>query len=238
MATGHFRSPTNLEDENGEDIAPFLAAETHAAKIKFACTHYPLKAPPGSHWVYHTSDTYLLGTALAAWYRARQGADSDLYLDVLVRPLWSPLKLSPTLAVSRRTYDAERQPFVGFGLVLQRDDFAKLANFLNRDRGAIAGKQMLDREMLNEALQANDVHAGHPAPTEEFLYKSGFWAWNAQKELGCAKPLWIPQMLGYGGVVVALFPNDISYYYVSDGGTFRLARAARAADRIKSMCER
>ena len=43
-------------------------------------------------------------------------------------------------------------------------------------------------------------------------------------------------MSGYGGIIVALFPNGVVYYYVSDGGDFRWAQAAREANRVRAFC--
>ena len=45
-------------------------------------------------------------------------------------------------------------------------------------------------------------------------------------------------MAGYGGIIVALFPNDTVYYYFSDGDSFNWRRAAIAADQIRSFCTR
>jgi hypothetical protein len=77
----------------------FFAAETHADKLEFACTHYPRRANPGEVWVYCTTDTYVLGTALANAYAARFGDDADFYRDVLGKDIWKPLRLSPVMDV-------------------------------------------------------------------------------------------------------------------------------------------
>ncbi len=69
-------------------------------------------------------------------------------------------------------------------------------------------------------------------------YNNGFWAYNAQAALNCADPVWIPFLSGFGGVLVALMPNGVVYYFVSDGGDYRWARAARAANTIAPMCAR
>jgi hypothetical protein len=45
-------------------------------------------------------------------------------------------------------------------------------------------------------------------------------------------------MSGYGGIVVAMFPNGMTYYYFSDGGVFRWAIAAAAADRMRNFCSK
>ena len=239
MATGHYLLAGDQQDENnGPDIGPFFIAEHHADKIAFACTHYPRKARPGTQWIYHTADTYLLGTAMMAFLRDKAGPQADLFRDVIVGPIWRPLGLSPAAFVTRRTYDAVAQPFAGYGLTLHRDDIAKIATFLNVDHGTIGGAPVLDQHMLAAALQRDPADTGFRASTDAFRYHNGFWAWNAQAWLGCKSPTWIPFMSGYGGIITALFPNGVSYYYVSDGGVWAWAMAAAEADRIKPFCER
>ena len=39
-------------------------------------------------------------------------------------------------------------------------------------------------------------------------------------------------------MTVAMMPSGITYYYVSDGGGFKWAKAAAQADRIMPFCER
>ncbi|HEY0104833.1 MAG TPA: serine hydrolase, partial [Rhizomicrobium sp.] len=231
MASGHFNSSADQADEDAADIAPFFEASDHAGRIRFACTQYPRKAAPGTQWVYHTADTYLLGTALNAFYRGNAGAGADVYRDVLT-PLWRQLDLSPAIDVTRRSYDAQAQPFAGWGLTLHADDVAKLAAFIT------SPTPLLDRKMLDAALQRDPADPGMRASNDAFRYHNGFWAWNAAATLGCKSPAWIPFLSGYGGIAVALMPNGVTYYYFSDGGTFSWARAAMQADRIKSFCEK
>lgn len=238
MATGHYISSADQADEDSPSITPFFLADTHAGRIHFACTHYPLKARPGTRWVYHTADIYTLGTALRAFYRSKTGPTAHFYRDILVDPIFKPLHLNPAIDVIRRSYDAVREPFAGWGMTLHRDDIAKLADFLSVDDGRIDGKQVLDPKMLTAAMQRNPADRGLVASTPDYRYKNGFWAWNAQKALGCNKPAWIPFMSGYGGIIVAMMPNGITYYYVSDGGTYAWAKAAAEANRIFPFCKK
>jgi hypothetical protein len=238
MATGRYLSSEDNQDEDSADMLGFFTAETHAKKIAFACTHYPRRALPGVQWVYHTTDSYVLGTALDAFYRAKVGAGADVYDDLLVRDLWSALDLSPALAAPQRTYDAVRQNWTGYGLTLHADDVAKIAMFLQSADGRLGARQVLDRQLLDEALQRDPMHRGLRAGSDDLRYNHGFWAWNAQRTLGCRDPTWIPFMSGYGGILVALFPNGMTYYYFSDGGVFRWALAAAAADRLRSFCKK
>jgi hypothetical protein len=236
MLTGHFRSSAYMQDEYAADVAPFFDATDHLAKITFACTHYPRKAPPGEVWVYHTSDTYLLGTALQTFYRERRGMGVDAFQELLVEPIWKPLHLSPTIGVTRRTADSARQPFMGYGLTLQADDLAKLLIFINVDHGSIDGRFVINREMLDDALRRSSRTPAYTDASRELSYANGFWAWNAQRTFNCHQPVWVPLMLGYGGIVVALLPTGTAYYYFSDGGSFKWQVAAAEAFKIHPSC--
>lgn len=236
MSSGHFGSAVNQADEDGPDLLPFFDAEDHASRMAFACNHYPRREGPGLRWIYHTSDTYLLGAALAEAYRRHAGANADFYRDLLVRDLFVPLALNPALAETRRTNDLAQQPFTGYGLTLHRDDVARLALYLQRaSDGHDDG--LLDVSLLREALQRDPARRGLPAPGPDLRYQHGFWAWNAASTLGCASDAWVPFMSGYGGIIVAMFPNGIVYYYFSDGGEFRWADAAREANHLRPFCE-
>lgn len=236
MATGLYRSSVDQEDENSAEEARFFFPTDHESKIRFACSEYSRKAPTGTQWVYHTSDTYALGTAMNRFIKERRGPAADFYSAMLVPELWAPLKLSPSLAVTRRTYDDVAQPFTGYGLTLHRDDIAKLATFLSVDEGRIDGQEMLDGPMLNAALQNDADDRGLRGSTGEFRYHNGFWAYNAAHALGCKDEVWIPYMSGFGGLQVVMLPNGTVYYYVSDGREYRWAVAAAESNRIKRFC--
>lgn len=237
FTTGNYRSPKPFADEYSDDVLEFFIAGTHAAKIRHACA-MPRQEPPGRRWVYHTSDTYVLGTALNAFVKQRLGATKDVYTDVVVPDLWRPLGLSPVTAITRRTNDAIAQPFTGWGLALHRDDIARIAHWLATGNGAIDGRQLLDPRMLAAALQRVPDDRGLPSIDASFRYQYGFHAHDVSSYIGCADPVWVPYMTGHGGIVVALFPNDTIYYYFSDGGSFRWRRAAIEADRIRAFCGR
>jgi hypothetical protein len=43
-------------------------------------------------------------------------------------------------------------------------------------------------------------------------------------------------MSGYGGILVALLPNGMIYYYFSDGGVYLSALGIAEANRIRPIC--
>ena len=130
MATGNYALAGYMSDEGAVHTNGLFLAETHAAKIDYSCTYYSRKAAPGSKWVYHTSDTYLLGTAMNVHLRGQQGSSADIFTDTLWSDILLPLGVSRTADFSRRTYDAAQQPFTGWGLMWLRDDVAKIAGYL------------------------------------------------------------------------------------------------------------
>ncbi len=235
MTTGRYSSPNDQADENGMTSSRFFISTTHAEKIAIACTLFPRREAPGRRWVYHTTDTYVLGAAMADFWRDAHGADADFFNDVLVDGIYAPLHLSPTIRATRRTIDDARQPLTGWGLTLTRDDIAKLGAYL---AAPAEGAPLVAPGPLAAALQQDPSDRGLEAGGETLRYNNGFWAYNAQAALNCADPVWIPFLSGFGGVLAALMPNGVVYYFVSDGGDYRWARAARAANSIAPMCAR
>jgi hypothetical protein len=235
MATGRYRSTETEADENAMVDERFFIAATNAEKLQIACTAFARRQPPGQRWVYHTTDTYVLGVAIGDYWRHLHGADADFFNDILVDGLYAPLRLSPTIRETRRTYDQARQPFTGWGLTLMRDDIAKLGAFLV---GQSQDQQLVAAEPLAAALQRNPADVGLPAGADTLRYNRGLWAYNAQGPLNCADPVWVPFLSGFGGIIVALMPNGFVYYYVSDGGDYAWARAVHAADAVAPMCAR
>lgn len=236
MATGHYRSPAVFGDEYADYGLELHLVETHARKIRHACNAFPRREAPGSRWVYQTADTYILGTALNSFVKQRLGREQDLYDDVVVQDLWQPLGLSPVTHFTRRTNDAIAQPFTGWGLVLHRDDIARIALWVATGRGVIDERQVLEPRMLEAALQRLPEDRGLVSIDARFRYQHGFHARDIAAELGCAEPVWVPYMTGYGGNVVVLLPNGTVYYHFSDGDSFRWRRAAIESDRIRSYC--
>lgn len=232
MATGIYGSTAFEADENAASTGTFFDAPDHATKVAYACAHYGRRAAPGQTFVYHTTDTYLLGTAMADI--ARTHGTADVY-DGLLVPLWQALHLSPTIMDTRRTADAERQPFAGWGLTYHADDIVRIAGWLSGG-GRIDGRQMLDEGLLPAALQRDPTPSGLPAGIPGFRYKTGFWARDIAPTLGCSAPQMIPFMSGYGGISVVLLPGDVTFYYFGDSGVFDWAPAAVEIAKIKRIC--
>jgi len=229
MMTGNFNSSVYDEDEVSLGQTQFFLTEAHEAKIGISCNRFPRREEPGTVFAYHTSDTYLLGTAMQAFWREKHEPDADFFNDLLANGIFEELGLSPLIRLTRRTRDAEAQPFTGWGLVMTADDLARLVQFIQR-RDA-----MLDADTLEAALNQNAraPEAGGPA----FRYANGIWAWDAATTLSCQSPRFIPYMAGFGGNIAAMLPGNILYYYFSDGHIFRWGRVVAALHARTPLCE-
>jgi hypothetical protein len=241
MATGNYAAADYEADEYAASTSAFFFALDHLSKIRFGCGAYPHRAAPGSKWVYHTSDTYVLGSALAHYLRSRPGHErDDLFSDLVYAQLYAPLRLSATAGVMRRSYDKIAQPFAGWGLTFQPGDITKLAQFIGTGHGAIDGRQLLDASMLDQALQRDPASPGLPVTGFPGLrYHYGFWARNLRSELGCAHETWVPFMSGFGGISVVLFPNGVVYFNFADDGqaaSFDWAPVAPEVRKLGDYC--
>lgn len=237
MATGNYTSSAATTDEASQAMADgFFKVGTHSQKVSFACS-YPYKVAPGSKFIYHTTDTYLLGRAMNQYYKSQAGSSADFFNDVLVEEVYRPLGLSPTSYITSRTQDATAQPFTGYGLVYVRDDIVKLGEFLNKTQGKIQGVQTLDATMVAATLNLGT--GGLQAGTAADRYNNGFWYYDLKQDThnyGCAAAKWVPYMSGYGGISVVLFPNGMVYYQFSDNGQLTWGKSAIELNKIAAMC--
>jgi hypothetical protein len=231
MASGNFTTSAYMVDEEHWND-PFWTAQYEDPMLADAL-HYPHGADPGTTWVYHTSDTFILVDALQTYLRSREGPDADLFRFV-VDEVYRPLGIGPGLFETMRTRDDnwQGQALGGLGLWWVPDDLAKLAVFLNVDDGAVDGRHLLAPDLLSAALQRDPADPGVDR-VGGGRYNDSFWADRATG-VGCE--VWVPMMIGYSGIVVALFPNGTAYYYASDGQEFTSSAAMRAAGEIYPYC--
>ncbi len=243
MATGNHNSTKPEADEDSKEYIPLFTTKTHAEKLKFTCEHFPHKAAPGEVFVYHTSDTYILGTALNAFWRSKKGAEADFFDDIIVKDIFEPLGLSASAKWTRRTYDDVAQPFSGWGLLLNRNDFAKLVWFIGGHNKALQPHDVFASDLYKSVMQNDDNDRGMAAeqisrPNANGLikYNKGFWVYNIQQKLNCTKEKWLPFMSGYGGLSAVILPNEMGFYNISDGGKHAFLEALYELDKIRPLC--
>ena len=237
MSTGNYLSTVDQEDEFLAYQGPMFSEEEHAAKIAQACSQFPRNSEPGTTWVYHTTDTYIAGAVMNAFLKEQTGADNDFYDDLFAARVLAPLNFSPTMQATLRSYDDTAQPFTGYGLTLLADDVVRYADFLMNSRGEISGEQILNPQLLSAALQQDPSDPGMTVEQGTMRYNNGLWAANLLPVETCPDETWIPLMSGYGGISVALLPNNTVYYVFTDGAQFKWAQAALESNRLKPFCE-
>lgn len=240
MTTGRYRSAGYMDDERDSLTgADFFRTEPAARKLAAALV-LPHRAEPGTVWVYHTTDTFVLIVAMDRFLKAKRGPDADIF-DLVRDDVYIPLGLSAGMLKTLRTGNSPSGvPFGGYGLYWTTDDIAKMALFLGPDGGKIGGKQILHPAMLRAAMQRDpndrglEPNGAHVHGELEYRYNNGLWA----AELPVAGPgedaqtIWVSLMIGYGGIIVATTPDGAVYYHFSDNAQWDWAPAVRELTRL------
>ncbi len=234
MSTGNYHSAKYGVDEDSKEKLAFFNATSHQLKLAFACEHYARKSTPGSAFVYHTSDTYLLGAGLNAFIKRQWGAQADIFTDVILKEIFKPLGLSPISWVSRRTNDSTAQPYSGYGLFFNADDLIRLSLFVQQQ--AHSDSSILASQPLRQALQLDPKHTGLSTDYAHINYQFSFWARDMRHNLACPQSYWVPLMSGYGGITVALLGQGNSYYYVSDSHQYNWQDALPELQKLQLVC--
>jgi hypothetical protein len=234
MTTGNYNSKTFNTDEDAAAMQTFFLAESHKDKVRFSCEAWPRKSPPGTQWVYNTTNTYLLGVAMDTFLKQKSGPQADAYRDLIYQQFFKPLELSPSLHWTQRTYDEAFQAFTGFGLVFHNDDVARIAQALNSGsphNKTISGPDF-DLAMFRVG-KPKHIRLGE----KDLAYSNGFWGADVSQWINCPGETWIPFMSGYGGISVAMFPNNSVYYYFTDSNQHGFRKAAVEANKALNYCK-
>ena len=105
---------------------------------------------------------------------------------------------------------------MGYGLYPTVDDTAKIVTLLMNE-GIHDGEQLLSAAKLAEALYQTEVQGlsiNQPNQYGESRYLHSFWSAAYCEESGeCYQ---VPYMVGYGGNLVALLPNDVAAFRYAD----------------------
>lgn len=234
MSTGNYTRIESQADEFSTPTSAFFVMLKNADRTRLACQAWPRQAEPGTVAVYHSTDHYLLGVALARFLAAKSGTGAELYRDVMVNGVLGPLQPGPLLAYTDRTVDADRQPFTAYGLLYQPDDVARMGNTLPR---ILRDPEQFPAGLYNEVLFQNISSSKKWPDGQGERYRFGWWGFDAGDFLGCESPAWIPFMTGYGGIVWALLPNGMTYYRFTDGTHQPWRNAVAAAHSIRPVCD-
>jgi len=237
MATGNYTSVGYEVDEAGATMSDFFVAETYADKMNVAANGFPRKVAPGTQWVYHTSDTFMLGRAQDRYLKAQQGSAADIF-NMLRDDVLKPIKVSPDTWSTLRTGNSTTgQPFAGYGMFWTQDNIAKVARLLNNDGGrSSSGTQLLSPSVLDASMQKIGSDRGLDTGNG-FKYNNSVWAkqYTAADDASYTTPFYVPFMSGFGGITVAMMPNGGTYYYFSDNNEFAYTPAVKESSKLAPM---
>ena len=232
MSTGqYFNSIHDFDESSVASSEVIFMFEEHKDKIKKACSAFPNKTKPGTRFVYHTSDTYILGVALNNYLQSNSNR-KDYFNDVLI-PFLESNNLSQTSQSVLATNDNINQSYTGWGMFFLRSDLDRLATIIHN----IKNNSSTQLTYLYDALNPNDNNSLLAIPSVNIYYNNGFWSRKFDKNIfNCSEDVWIPFMSGFGGITFAFFPNGMSYYYFSDGYEFAWESAIFSSHSIKPFC--
>lgn len=236
MSSGNYDSSSYAKDEGAKDKLAFFNAKTNQHRLEFACQHYARKSQPGTTFVYHTSETYLLGVGLNAYLKSKLGDDAEIFADVVLKHIFKPLNLSQISFVSRRTQDSVQQAYTGYGLFFTPDDLVKLMRFIQQQVHINAAQSLLAQSPLKAALQLDLSNPGLSTDFANLRYQHSFWARKIPPQSNCNKVQWAPFMSGYGGITLALFGQGKSYYYFSDKHQYDWSEAVTELQKLQQKC--
>lgn len=237
MATGNYTSSGYEVDEAGSTMGSFFDAESYADKMNVAANGFPRKTTPGTQWVYHTSDTFMLGRAQDRYLKTQQGSAADIF-NLVRDDILKPIKTSPESWTSLRTGNSTTgQPFAGYGMFWTQDNIAKVARLLNNDAGkSPSGTQLLSTAVLDASMQKNASDRGLDTGNG-FKYNNSVWAkqYTTADDASYTTPFYVPFMSGFGGITVAMMPNGGTYYYFSDNNEFAYSAAVKESSKLAPM---
>ena len=230
MATGHYKYKNYYSEDWYLEQEDYFKNFTHKDKIKSACNFFKKQVNPGTKLSYHSSDTYILGTALNQFYQKNVNSTGDIYYDLML-PLWDSLGLSDSTNEIRRSLDNVQQPYAEMGMFMLSDDVVKIGKYF------LDIRRTVEEGIMFEALQKNANDRGLVAINNLLYYNKGFWVKRfSGNKFGCSSDVWIPFMSGTGGITLLLLPNNTLYYYFSDGDEYEWDRAVEFANNLRPFC--
>ncbi len=241
MATGmgagsHNIDPNNIldgyitgdeESYNAWYLAPGL--DNMLAEV-FKMPSYPWG--PGEHARYCDRNTFTLAAALDSLLKSREGENANLWR-MITGEVYRPIGIHHMSSKFTTEPDGSQGvPFLGWALFMTVDDIAKISMLL-QNGGRHEGEQILSPTKLAEALYQTDQRGLPTGASNEFgdhSYHMSIWHTPYAGASGFTTS--VPEMHGWGGMLVCLMPNGMTGFRLGNGGT-RSLEMIEAADRIR-----
>lgn len=165
---------------------------------------------PGQVVRYRDQDMYVLGVAMDNFLKSKEGPNANLWT-MLEREVFEPIGIH--YAPINRTLETDGRPghpLMAYGYYATVSDLVKVAR-LYHARGRHAGRQLLYSPRIEQLLYGTTprgLPTGEKTHAGETQYFNGFWEMQYDATEGCK--LYIPQMVGWGGNIVALYPGGLT----------------------------
>ena len=188
----------------------WFSAPSRQERLDAAFCHDSYPWGPGQVARYRDQDFFVLGAAMDAFVKEREGPGAALW-PLVERDVYQPIGLQH--AVVNRTVEADAAaglPLLGGGLFLTLEEAASVAA-LYHTLGEYAGEQLLHRASVSEVIDSKTTK-GLPTGTHtrdgEIRYHLGFWHRPYRTHRG--ELIHLPAMFGYGGNEIVLLPNAMT----------------------------
>jgi CubicO group peptidase (beta-lactamase class C family) len=205
------QEPKNILDGALENYSPWYEARSEEQKIQAALDGAkPFPWGAGKVARYRDQDMFLLGVAMDNYVKQKAGESASVW-ELLLKEVFEPIGIHDA-AINRTLEPAGRngQPLMAFGFYPTIGDIVRIAR-LYQNLGVYQGQQLLYAPKIREILSITTppgLPTGQISPSGESYYFNAFWRTAYGTMQGCT--LYYPQMEGWGGTVIALFPNKLT----------------------------
>lgn len=205
------RDPNHILEGGLDNYAPWYEARTERQKILAVlagATAFPWG--PGQVARYRDQDMFMLGVAMDRYVKKKSGATAAIWT-LLATEVLEPIGI--LVAPINKTLEEagkEGQPLMAFGFYPTIGDMVRIAR-LYQNEGAYKNQQLLYAPRVRAILArtpAPGLPTGQLTRAGAGYYFNAFWKEAYATSAGCT--LYYPQMEGWGGTVIALFPGKIT----------------------------
>ncbi|HEV7613667.1 MAG TPA: hypothetical protein VGO37_17435 [Steroidobacteraceae bacterium] len=205
------RNPNNILDGGLENYASWYEARTQEEKIQATLTGAtPFPWGPGQVARYRDQDMFMLGIAMDNYIKKKEGSTASVW-NMVLKEVFEPIGIhdapvNKTLEPTGR----EGSPLMAFGYYPTISDIVRIAR-LYQNLGAHQGKQLLYAPKIMEIFSRTPtpgLPTGEGSPFGEVFYFNTFWKAPYTTSQECK--FYYPQMEGWGGTVIALFPDKLT----------------------------
>lgn len=203
-------------DEDQDKFSAWMDMASAAEKLAGAFAYGNHDWGPGEVVRYNSVNTFVLGAAMDAYLKSKEGPDADIW-QMVVDEVYRPIGIYH--APIMRTYEPDGRlglPIFGYGLYPTVDDTAKITTLLHNG-GQHNGEQLLSPTKLAEALYQTAEQGlliNRSNQYGESRYQLSFWSVAHCTDDGTC--FQAPYMMGYGGNLVMLLPNGVTLFRYAD----------------------